>query len=956
MWLTAADAINRYDGSGVKVYNLNKYFSGCSNLQQGYGFAEDNNSNIYVGSDKGLYCYTRRTDKFRLLKIYNNAPDDVAMPFAFKNDKIWCFNRFYQLATYNVKTKEIKNEANVLLDSIKAIHVYQNIENIFYYRFPIMDNIGNIWLVGKNLAACYNINSKKLNYLFTDNFKINKLLFFCSAYDTLNNILSVGTNDGVLQYFSKIGIIKHIVNAENKKLGIVNQIAIFNKALVVNSKIGVGIIDVDKNKFQKLLLPDGKSTRALNQFYFDKSGRLWTMDDGKGQKIFSFKEKLFHKIPDDNTEFSFQFGPGVSTMAELPNMDIMFQSCWILNNKNNSIYSIKKDNSILLYYSSSTDKLRNGIWHYNPLFHADKKFFTPTIFFRDSNNILKEYPRLLMNANITQLQDFVCLKTGQILLSDATGLFWFNPLKSKISIANKKANAFKINILSNGRIAVSYLNKNMLLYKHTDSSLVELQDILPDVQSFYMQEDIKTKKFWVGTNKGIYVLDNNFKTVQHFDANNGLAGTYIYGLLLDDEGNAWCSHQRGLSSINGKNYTVINYDKSDGIQDWDFNNRAFYKSTNGTLYFGGINGVNYFKPPLKRKVFYNPEIYVDEILVNGKTYRLDLNANLIEKLNLNYWQNNISLNVFVKDIESSSSQKIIYRIKEVSQSWNYLTNKAIINFSSLAAGNYTLELGIVDKFDNKEIVQKIINISIAAPLYGRVWFWLLVGIFSSAFFFWLINRRKINKQQRHLKEQLALEQQRNKITADLHDDIGASLSSLQVNSAVANQLMDKDLLRAKAIVQKLEIQSGKIAEQIGDFIWSMKPGKEAFISMSARIKNFANEILGATDVNYEVNIDPWFDTEITDATLRKNIVLITKEAINNAAKYSKAGNIYIQFTKEKTGLIITVQDNGVGFADKTIKGNGIGNMQKRAIECNGIFEIISNDRGTTVKLVLPVVP
>ena len=126
MWLTAADAINRYDGSGVKVYNLNKYFSGCTNLQQGYGFAEDNNSNIYVGSDKGLYCYTRRTDKFRVLKIYNNAPDDVAMPFAFKNDKIWCINRFYQIATYNVKTEEIKNEANIVLDSIKALHVYQN--------------------------------------------------------------------------------------------------------------------------------------------------------------------------------------------------------------------------------------------------------------------------------------------------------------------------------------------------------------------------------------------------------------------------------------------------------------------------------------------------------------------------------------------------------------------------------------------------------------------------------------------------------------------------------------------------------------------------------------------------------------------------------------------------------------------------------------------------------------
>ncbi|MBK8521436.1 MAG: hypothetical protein IPL54_11410 [Chitinophagaceae bacterium] len=161
MWITANDAINRYDGSSVKVYNLNRYFKNCPSLQQGYGFAEDDKANVYIGSEKGLYTYTRSTDKFTLNKVFTKSVDDVVMPFAFENDKVWCFNRFYQLATYNVKTKEIKTEASVNLDTLSSIHIYQIINNVFYYRFPALDKEGNIWMVGKNKVAVYNIALKK---------------------------------------------------------------------------------------------------------------------------------------------------------------------------------------------------------------------------------------------------------------------------------------------------------------------------------------------------------------------------------------------------------------------------------------------------------------------------------------------------------------------------------------------------------------------------------------------------------------------------------------------------------------------------------------------------------------------------------------------------------------------------------------------------------------------------
>jgi signal transduction histidine kinase/ligand-binding sensor domain-containing protein len=954
MWITAADAVNRYDGSHVKVYNLNKYFKNCPNLQQGYGFAEDAEANIYIGSDKGLYTYNYNTDKFTLQKIFT-TPDNIAMPFAFRDNKIWCFNRFYQLASYNVNTKETKIETNISLDTLKSIHIYQNSENVFYYRFPIMDKLGNIWIVGKHKIAVYNIYKK--NTLYPIDIKVNNKdnTFFSSTFDELNNILYIGSGNGIIQYFIKTGSIKKIEEIDKKKLDFVYQITNTNNTIVFNSTgAGVGIIDKDFNKINWLKL--NNTTRTLNHFTFDKGGRLWTTDDARGQKVFNFTKKLFKKIPNENSNNPFLFWPSVSTIAELPNKHILFQSFWALNKKNDSIYPLRRKRFYTQFYRSSADTFRNGTWHYAPVLNILVGKFETDIIFRDSTGNFKPFYNLSTHQKIIQQQDFLPININQILISASNGLFWFNDKENKIIVANNTANAFKINTLSNNRVAVSYLGNDLILYQLSNNSiLTEVEHILPTIQSFYIQENIKTKQYWVGTNKGIYLLDENFNEIKHFDANNGLAGTYIYGLLLDDDGNAWCSHQHGLSSIHANGYNIINYDKNDGIQDWDFNNRAFLKGSDGTLYFGGINGVNYFKPPLHTNTFYKPEVYVDEILINNNPYLPDTSANQLQTISVGYSENNISLAVYIKDLENAANQKIIYRIKEQTITWNYLANKDVINFTSLAPGRYTLELGIFDKFSNKEIIQKVITIEIASPFYKKTWFWLLIGMVSSGLFFWLLNRRKFNKQKSIFQQQQALQNQRQKITADLHDDIGSSLSSLQVNSSVASILIDKDVEKTKQLLTKIENQSKNIAENIGDFIWSMKPGKEEFITLSGRIKNFANDILGSSNIAYEIEIDKEIDSLITDITMRKNILFIAKEAINNAVKYSQASFLKIQLIKkDSTTILFSVKDNGVGFTPTTISGNGISNMQRRVEELKGIFTLLSNNNGTEVKFEMPI--
>ncbi len=956
MWITGNDALNRYDGSLIKVYNLNRYFKDCPPLQQGYGFTEDDESNIYIGSVNGLYTYHRKTDKFRLQKIYTGSHDNLAMPFAFKDQKVWCFNKRYEIATYDVASGKINNVIRIPLPAINSVHVYDMLDLdglSLYYRFPFFDNNNNVWVFGVRDIYKYHKNKKTLERIEIKTLKTNNAITLCTYFDQRHNELLIGTDKGLVSYDMKTGAEQIVRSVGNLSLGEVNSIACKNDVIALRCSSGSLLADRTFKNYYWANYPSRLFSRRVYDFGFDKAGRLWMCDDGLGQAIYSFSQPLLPKIPGTNNDFAKLKEKGVGCFAELPNGDIFFESDFLLEHGSPRLKAMRYRGSSLGFkrgFKAESDLLRKGMW----LYGMDDDLRHLKLYFIGQNGLPVLTHLISVAGSLGACNTLKILSDGRMLISFSNGLYWIKDRKLiRIeTIPNKSF--FTISPLSDNYYAVSYLNKDMWLVRLDGSDDIKfVQTILPGVQSFYAQEDTLRHHYWIGTNKGIYLLDKHFKTIEHFDANNGLAGTYIYGLLLDNEGNAWCSHQHGLSSIDANTFQMTNYDKEDGIQDWDFNNRAFYKATDGTLYFGGVGGFNYFKPPLKPVSYYDPEVYVDEILVNNKTFTPDSNANEIRELHLPHRDNNIVVKAIVKDLDNNS--ELVYRLRESDVQWKHLTGKSLLTFNSLAPGNYLLELGVYDKYGHRNLSQKVIRIFIEAPFYLRPWFWVLVAILVTAVIAWRYHRVKLLKQKTNFRQQLALEKQRNKITADLHDDIGASLSSLQVNSIVAHELLLQQPDRAQKVLEKIASQSKNLSERIGDIIWSMKPGKDEFMTMSNRIRGFANDIMGDTDIQYHIHIDPEANTRITDITMRKNIVFITKEAINNTVKYSKASTLSINLNLEANIATLTICDDGIGFEYKPDKGNGIANMKRRTEEIAGkwLFETAPM-KGTRISISIPL--
>ncbi len=208
----------------------------------------------------------------------------------------------------------------------------------------------------------------------------------------------------------------------------------------------------------------------------------------------------------------------------------------------------------------------------------------------------------------------------------------------------------------------------------------------------------------------------------------------------------------------------------------------------------------------------------------------------------------------------------------------------------------------------------------------------------------LLNRYRVMNR---IKRQLALEQMRQTISRDLHDDIGSALSSINILSKVAQEEKDN----TQNYLQRISDQSAKMMETMGDMVWSINPQNDSLEQVIVRMREFATEILDAQNIaleftdNIPVNL-------VLDAEKRKNLFLIFKEVINNAAKYSQATQVKVSLSKIHNDVHLHISDNGKGFNETTVRaGNGLRNLRERATEIGGTLMIKSESgKGTAVDL------
>ncbi len=230
--------------------------------------------------------------------------------------------------------------------------------------------------------------------------------------------------------------------------------------------------------------------------------------------------------------------------------------------------------------------------------------------------------------------------------------------------------------------------------------------------------------------------------------------------------------------------------------------------------------------------------------------------------------------------------------------------------------------------------QKIVQYTII----GLILLLLLVG-------FLVVNRIKLRGKMKQLEL-------RNQIAADLHDEVGSSLSSIHMLSKMATQQGTE--ASHKDILARMSNNAKETMDKMGDIVWMIKHTDTEGASLKQRMERFAYELCGSKNIEVLLKLEKLEKTELS-MEQRKGIYLVFKEAVNNAVKYSGAQKIWVEVKEEGSNLVLRIQDSGQGFdPEKIIKGNGLENMNNRARELEGNLLVSSESgAGTTIQLTVP---
>lgn len=213
---------------------------------------------------------------------------------------------------------------------------------------------------------------------------------------------------------------------------------------------------------------------------------------------------------------------------------------------------------------------------------------------------------------------------------------------------------------------------------------------------------------------------------------------------------------------------------------------------------------------------------------------------------------------------------------------------------------------------------------------------------------WLaVNRYRLQQQMKEL-------QLRNQIAADLHDEVGSSLSSIHMLSQMATGKADVSEGQ-KNILNKMSSNAKETMDRMSDIVWMIKPGETDASGLSERMQRFAEEICSSRNIILSADLAA-LETVKLSMEQRKSIYLIFKEAMNNAVKYSGTGSISISAAVQNKQLLLSVKDYGKGFNEaELVRGNGLDNMYNRAKESGGSLDIDSGvEKGTAITLRIPV--
>jgi signal transduction histidine kinase/ligand-binding sensor domain-containing protein len=425
---------------------------------------------------------------------------------------------------------------------------------------------------------------------------------------------------------------------------------------------------------------------------------------------------------------------------------------------------------------------------------------------------------------------------------------------------------------------------------------------------------------------------------------DGLSGDWVKALYFDRDNDLWIGTDASidlLSTEKGK-YQLRNYGKEYNIYG---NMAGITQSRDGDIWVAANRtGAIRFTP--KKSWDAPPDVVFTRILASGAEDTVLAAAG--GGVSLPHDENNIDFEYTAVTYRNERLVEYSYWLEGISKAWSPLTTSHTVHLVSLEPGHYTIKVRA--RLANGRFSDRIalFNFAVRHAYWQTWWFKCLAAV---------VVMLSLYGAYRYRIEQLArVHRVRNHLSKDLHDDIGSTLSSINILSGVAAVKMQEGRPEESfSILSRINHYAIEMSEKMSDIVWAINPENESVENLIHRLRRTGSETCAASDIALEFETDEHFKRLSLRMELRKNIYLICKEAMNNAIKHSGCSRITVHLRQAPKGLEIAITDNGHGFdTTNAVKGNGLQNMASRAKEIDAELMIRSASGCTMLNLIVAV--
>ncbi len=472
---------------------------------------------------------------------------------------------------------------------------------------------------------------------------------------------------------------------------------------------------------------------------------------------------------------------------------------------------------------------------------------------------------------------------------------------------------------------------------------------------------------WIATQRGLNRYDPANNAFEQFGHAEGLPSEYVLGLAEDSKGFLWICTTNGVlktsyDEVEGKLVAMKHYTSKNGLVDNIPYRNSIFVDGRDNVVIGSRDGISIVKSDWEEngnRPSFNMAITALESIDNSnKGFQSVICRVKNNALLLPHNENSIRIAYASLDFLKPEFNNYRHKVLPNNDTWIETGNENTLTFYNLPVGEYEFVLDGASSFGQWSNNPIRLHITIAPPLWKTNWALLGYSLFLGGIV-WVMYRIRMKKKEQEWRRKTAMEtaivnqreQLRNENAADFHDELGSMVTKISMFLTMAERNVEegKDPTH---FFQKIRNNVKGLSTGFRDLLWVIDPQKDSLAHTFLRLKEFGEDFFEQSTIDFKTSeFQEVFEDRMLSPKTKKQMVMIFKEAMTNAIKYSDGTQAQLILETNGAFSKMEFRDNGSGFeVSIKSKGRGLKNMEARAKKIDATIVIHSSSRGTSILL------